>query len=1083
MDDSEKRVFSWIHLSDIHFGQKSERAESEQNRILHHLKEDIIKRSHDFAPDVIFVTGDVANRGGAFPREEGKEGEYKLAKNWLEELARNIGLSSSVIYIVPGNHDVDRTRAQENASLDRLLRGLRNGQDSMDSALKNPDDIALLRMQFENYLNFAKSFSPSSQELYWTHSIQASLEFSILLIGVNSAYLCRDDTDKDKLLLGLPQLELLPTDPKQDRRITMLLGHHPFEWLADGTEVIRMAKAGVDLHLCGHLHDQDSVQIRTSTGKQYFSVFAGAAYMSPHNSDIRSHSYNHGTIVLSNQKVFVRIWPRKYSPKNFDFRPDEELVTGNEFFDFCIRDYARAERTCSIQEKPEYVQCWQNDKTEEFEGYLHGDNRDTFVSDEDEDEENWRWLSKENGVYLEEIRAKVKALYAKSIKEFGSLGFYTPHVEEHGMDIEDILHRLIPKKEQFKWLTQKERFYLLASAWLHDLGMLRSVAQRLCGGIPVQDIPDNEIRKKHHVFSEKYISEYSHEIGVRESDRDLLSKLCFYHKRSENINDCDEKFGNVRLKLLAAYLRLADALLVKPLPAMWGSTYSICLAYNIPPESKLHWMKSTLVSGITPKFDSQEIVVTFKLPYDNQLRENEEKYSRACDRISAITRCIIEDYRREITSVMSVLTRYHKKNLTYYLDVVPLESRVHFDQKRLNDLWELIINHDIMTAPSASRLLEMTLATIAHFMGYSLKKNEAPTVLFSVREDLNTTKNRIQKFLADLQNNLIEARSSHLGLRRLAAQCHLISTQANSAESLVKEIDGVYQYHRNCRGKIRVNSKRFFQKTMSHLFKKDMTNILLYGYSELACKALCGLRDWLLTSVRGYSRRNQKKFYDSLEETQVSNRIRIFVCEGQPKTQTGPDDRLIYHDGSQYCLYLNGHNFNNIVLIPDIIAGHLLQNIPLDLVIIGASGITTDSFRHSAGHASIVGLAREYRNGNRPPTSVVLVVSSEKFSHEKSQIEPQNLSPLSGTSEMEDIDGCWFWRKDEAKVREHIWMPKDKALLDSLYKHKIAFFNPRDDIVPITYVDHIITDCGYKKIEGNQKPSHLIEELFSKHKK
>lgn len=93
---------------------------------------------------------------------------------------------------------------------------------------------------------------------------------------------------------------------------------------------------------------------------------------------------------------------------------------------------------------------------------------------------NWdRWLGKDNGEYLERIRNAVKQIHRDDQKN-GPIAFYTPHGPEHFKAVEDNLHKLIPD-EASESLDEKERFFLLASAWLHDIGMFRSVAREVCG--------------------------------------------------------------------------------------------------------------------------------------------------------------------------------------------------------------------------------------------------------------------------------------------------------------------------------------------------------------------------------------------------------------------------------------------------------------------------------------------------------------------------------------------------------------------------------------------------------------------------
>jgi DNA repair exonuclease SbcCD nuclease subunit len=82
--------------------------------------------------DAILVGGDIAFKG--------HPDEYAPAAAWLHELADQVGCSRNRIYVVPGNHDVDRTIARES------LR-TRNAHDAIRRAPLNERDRHL-RAQF-----------------------------------------------------------------------------------------------------------------------------------------------------------------------------------------------------------------------------------------------------------------------------------------------------------------------------------------------------------------------------------------------------------------------------------------------------------------------------------------------------------------------------------------------------------------------------------------------------------------------------------------------------------------------------------------------------------------------------------------------------------------------------------------------------------------------------------------------------------------------------------------------------------------------------------------------------------------------
>ena len=81
------------------------------------------------------------------------------------------------------------------------------------------------------------------------------------------------------------------------------------------------------------------------------------------------------------------------------------------------------------------------------------------------------------------------------------LKYYTLHDHRHSARVEEKLYELLPD-EQFKKLTPEERFLLLSSAWLHDIGMIQD--------LPFVDedkkLTEIVVRKTHHERAERYIN-------------------------------------------------------------------------------------------------------------------------------------------------------------------------------------------------------------------------------------------------------------------------------------------------------------------------------------------------------------------------------------------------------------------------------------------------------------------------------------------------------------------------------------------------------------------------------------------------
>src|SRR5690348_619334 len=89
---------TFIHLSDIHFGQEKGGQVNINDDVKECLIEDARKRVAHLCKGVadgIIVSGDIAYAG--------KLAEYQQAGEWLDRLALAIGCKKTAVQVVPGN--------------------------------------------------------------------------------------------------------------------------------------------------------------------------------------------------------------------------------------------------------------------------------------------------------------------------------------------------------------------------------------------------------------------------------------------------------------------------------------------------------------------------------------------------------------------------------------------------------------------------------------------------------------------------------------------------------------------------------------------------------------------------------------------------------------------------------------------------------------------------------------------------------------------------------------------------------------------------------------------------------------------
>jgi hypothetical protein len=194
---------------------------------------------------------------------------------------------------------------------------------------------------------------------------------------------------------------------------------------------------------------------------------------------------------------------------------------------------------------------------------------------------------------------------------------YTSHGPDHSASIISNLEKLIPR-DSWGEFSPLEILILLSSAWLHDIGMA-DYAGELCAAVTEEERKriSHSIREQHAIRSEKYIS---NPINYRRLllDRplaEIIGAICKAHINEYDLRNLSskwgpirgyEEYGEVRVRFLAALLRLADALDMghKRVKEVLINVYKISDKYiaSIP-----HIEGALLVSGII--YEGKKIIV------------------------------------------------------------------------------------------------------------------------------------------------------------------------------------------------------------------------------------------------------------------------------------------------------------------------------------------------------------------------------------------------------------------------------------------------------------------------------------------
>jgi len=263
--------------------------------------------------------------------------------------------------------------------------------------------------------------------------------------------------------------------------------------------------------------------------------------------------------------------------------------------------------------------------------------------------------------------------------------WHTFHNSSHSYRVEEVLYKLIPHKQDNKnELSENEWFYLIASAWLHDIGMI------------VKDNEDTKIvRDKHHLRSVEFITKSGKDLGLVGNDAQIVAELCKYHRKKEDINSCQERIGNVRLRLLASYLRLVDALHVDS-TRIDEAHFKLLLAIGMPWESRFHWLKSKWVPDIIPEPDQFKLRISV--------------YDTASDSLTngLLPQLVEDEISEELESVRDILIR---GKISCFLDIEIENIGEPIDKKDSTELEMILSNIKLNELLSASEAVNIIIKT------------------------------------------------------------------------------------------------------------------------------------------------------------------------------------------------------------------------------------------------------------------------------------------------------------------------------------------------------------------------------------
>ncbi|NJL27691.1 MAG: SUMF1/EgtB/PvdO family nonheme iron enzyme [Thermoanaerobaculia bacterium] len=321
---------SWLHLSDLH--ACNPRTGWDAARVTKTLVEDLrgLQKKHGLRPDLVFFTGDAAFGAIGSEREQTIAGQLEAFGKFLEAVrtAFEPAIAIENVFLVPGNHDIDRGAAAEDQmewldnrkAIEPVQKMIHEGNRQWRRYMERLADYR----RFLETQGFTHLLADPERLIY--AAVREIRGLRVGIAGFNTAWSCCRNGERGRLwMAGKWQQEVLQAQlGAADFSLALL--HHPPDWLGEYETPAfgRQLEQGFRFLLHGHEHRAWVL----ATQEGYSVIAAGACYES---SDSEHNGYN--LVRLDAEKGCGEVWlrcfdtaGRKWIPKIVADKTDERGV-------------------------------------------------------------------------------------------------------------------------------------------------------------------------------------------------------------------------------------------------------------------------------------------------------------------------------------------------------------------------------------------------------------------------------------------------------------------------------------------------------------------------------------------------------------------------------------------------------------------------------------------------------------------------------------------------------------------------------------------------------------------------------------
>lgn len=296
----------WLHISDIHFGYEVATVRIMREKLLTAVRDE----ARNKPIDCLFITGDLRfgkNSPSAYPED---------LRPFLTKLQAAAGVDLEHTFIVPGNHDVNRSKTLKNNS-EVIIREYSTQKGGIDQ-----EYLAVIRQQRKAFYEIQQEFSNAPEDAW--HFCVPMGDFNIICL--DTAIICGQDHEDGNLLVDSALLNKL-FETVDSNKPGIALAHHDFDSLTIDERrhlEARLKEMGGVLYLCGHKHVVDYFpQNHINHNQPLWVAIAGTNMDQSPQIDQVNMDFFVGEMDARSQKGTLTAW--KWAVQNNDWVLDTEF--------------------------------------------------------------------------------------------------------------------------------------------------------------------------------------------------------------------------------------------------------------------------------------------------------------------------------------------------------------------------------------------------------------------------------------------------------------------------------------------------------------------------------------------------------------------------------------------------------------------------------------------------------------------------------------------------------------------------------------------------------------------------------------